>query len=92
MSFKELQLFEMLRKGADGGCLIVLEVVNRNVLDALGVNTLHIARLVAKRPGYPSLPQYKNILWILPFSTTDYFPVRLGCYRAPVVSVSRRYV
>jgi len=65
----------MLRDGAAGGCVTILRVIDPAILQEFGVTDLHVGRLVTNRQsGFPSLPEFANLIWIRPFAPEDYAP------------------
>lgn len=62
---------QWLQKGATGGCWIILKVVDKKQLEAVGLQSLYIGRLTSEKEGFPQLALDGPILWLRVWSPAD---------------------
>lgn len=62
---------QWLQHGGTGGCWIILKVVDKKQLEAVGLKSLYIGRLTSDKEGIPELALDGPILWLRVWSAAD---------------------
>lgn len=77
LGMQEKKMLELLQDGVQGEWIMVLKVTDKGILDQLGVETLHIGRIISSRVEVPVFPEELGpIIWYRVFSVEDCSPVR----------------